>query len=89
MAPKNHRLCISCRKTVHRDELWRIVRTHGDRTIQLDTGMGRSAYVCPNRQCLTLAQKKNRLGRVLKAAVPSAIYQTLEKRLSEEGQSKL
>lgn len=82
MAKKNYRLCISCRKTVHRDELWRIVRTAGDHHIQLDEGMGRSAYLCPTRACLSAAKKKNRLGRVLRTAVPPKIYQVLEQRLA-------
>jgi uncharacterized protein len=49
--------------------------------VQLDMGMGRSAYLCPQADCLKLAQKKNRLGRALKAPVPDALFQTLEQRL--------
>ncbi|MEM9087144.1 MAG: YlxR family protein [Cyanobacteria bacterium P01_F01_bin.53] len=81
MAEKNHRLCVSCRKTVHRDQLWRIVRNHENHQVQLDEGMGRSAYICPNQHCLSAAQKKNRLGRVLRTNVPPEIYQALEQRL--------
>ncbi|MGB3297351.1 MAG: YlxR family protein [Phormidesmis sp.] len=83
MAKKNHRLCISCRKLVHRDELWRVVRTFPERHIQLDIGMGRSAYLCPQAGCLEAAQKKNRLGRVLKAPVPAEVFQRLENRLGD------
>ena len=83
MAEKNHRLCASCRKVAHRDQLWRIVRTFPEHHIQLDTGIGRSAYLCPRAECLEAAQKKNRLGRVLKAPVPAAIFQALERRLVE------
>lgn len=46
--------------------------------------MGRSAYLCPTQDCLKVAQRKNRLGRSLKAAVPDRIYQVLWERLSEE-----
>ncbi len=81
MAEKNHRLCVSCRQVVHRDRLWRIVRTAPDHTVQLDTGMGRSAYLCPTPECLQLAQKKNRLGRLLRSPIPPEIFQTLENRL--------
>ncbi len=79
---KNYRCCISCRKAAPKAEFWRIVRCHADRTIQLDEGMGRSAYLCPTADCLKLAQKKKRLGRSLRAAVPDEIYQTLAGRLS-------
>jgi uncharacterized protein len=82
MAEKNHRLCISCRKVMHRDQLWRIVRTFPEHHIQLDTGMGRSAYLCPQAECLQKVQKKNRLGRVLKAPIPIEIFQDLENRLT-------
>lgn len=83
MAEKNHRLCLSCRKTAHRDMFWRVVRTFPEKRIQLDTGMGRSAYLCPQASCLGAAQKKNRLGRILRAPIPSEIYQALERRLNE------
>ncbi|MEL6468705.1 MAG: YlxR family protein [Cyanobacteria bacterium J06623_4] len=84
MAPKNHRLCISCRRTAHRDLLWRVVRTFPEHRIQLDGGMGRSAYLCKRAACLSAARKKNRLGRVLKAPVPAEIYEQLEARLATE-----
>ncbi|MGC1308450.1 MAG: YlxR family protein [Phormidesmis sp.] len=89
MAEKNHRLCISCRKTMHRDQLLRIVRTSRDHRIQLDEGMGRSAYLCPTAACLKAAQKKNRLDRVLRSPVPTEIYQALEERIvaRKEGQA--
>ena len=81
MAPKNHRLCVSCRKTLHKDDLWRIVRTSPNRVIQIDEGMGRSAYVCPTEECVQAMQKKNRLGRVLRSPIPPHIFQSLESRL--------
>ncbi len=80
----NHRRCISCRKVAPKEAFWRVIRVHPDQSIQLDQGMGRSAYICPNVECLKLAQKKNRLGRALRASVPDAIYQTLEQRLANQ-----
>ena len=81
MAPKNYRLCISCRKTADRNQLWRVVRTFPDRQVQLDTGMGRSAYLCQTSECLKIAQKKDRLSRALRAKVSANIYQALAARL--------
>lgn len=66
----------------HRDQLWRIVRTYPDRHVQLDTGMGRSAYLCPQESCLRAAQRKNRLGRILNVQIPSDIYKVLQSRLA-------
>lgn len=79
----NLRRCISCRKVAPKSHFWRIVRLHPNHAIELDTGMGRSAYLCPQPDCLRLAQKKHRLGRALKVSqVPDGIYQKLWQRLS-------
>ncbi|MBD1938366.1 YlxR family protein [Microcoleus sp. FACHB-68] len=78
----NYRRCISCRRVAHKNDLWRIVRVFPSHQLQLDLGMGRSAYLCSNESCLSAAQKKNRLGRALKASVPIEIYQILWQRLS-------
>ena len=93
MALKLHRRCVSCQCIAMRDTLWRVVRTiastdeHSNKTeikqfqIQLDNGMGRSAYVCKKLDCLQLAQKKNRLGRSLRTHIPSEIFDILKSRL--------
>lgn len=83
----NQRRCISCRKVAPKHEFWRVVRVHPTHEIQLDRGMGRSAYLCPRADCLKMARKKNRLGRVLKAPVSQEIYQVLQQRLSSENAS--
>ncbi|MBW4433734.1 MAG: YlxR family protein [Pelatocladus maniniholoensis HA4357-MV3] len=79
----NYRRCISCRKVGIKNEFWRIVRVFPSRQVQLDEGMGRSAYICPNMSCLSAAQKKNRLGRSLHASVPETLYKTLLQRLAQ------
>ncbi|ACK66712.1 protein of unknown function DUF448 [Rippkaea orientalis PCC 8801] len=79
----NYRRCISCRKVAPKQAFWRIVRVYPSQEVQLDHGMGRSAYLCPEKSCLDNATKKNRLGRTLKASVPPTIYQSLWERLEE------
>jgi uncharacterized protein len=78
----NYRRCLSCRKIALKEEFWRIVRVFPSGKVQLDEGMGRSAYICPSVNCLGVAQKKNRLGRALRVPVPDDIYQGLWKRLA-------
>jgi uncharacterized protein len=78
---KNHRRCVSCRRVADRAEFWRVVANYPSQNVQIDMGMGRSAYLCPRETCLVAAQKKNRLGRALKAAVSEEIYQQLASRL--------
>lgn len=82
MVERNYRRCVSCRKLAPKQTFWRVVRVFSSKTVQLDEGMGRSAYLCPHASCLQAAQKKNRLGRSLKAAVPEDLYHTLWQRLS-------
>ncbi|MEB3826771.1 YlxR family protein [Phormidium sp. CCY1219] len=79
---QNYRRCISCRQVAPKNAFWRVVRVYPSHQVQLDKGMGRSAYLCPTASCLKAAQKKNRLGRSLKAPVPPELYETLWQRLS-------
>jgi predicted RNA-binding protein YlxR (DUF448 family) len=78
----NYRCCASCRKIAPKEAFWRVVRLYPSHQVQLDRGMGRSAYLCREAECLKAAQKKNRLGRSLKAPVSDELYQTLWQRLA-------
>jgi hypothetical protein len=79
---KNHRRCLSCRKVAPKESFWRIVRVYPSQQVQLDWGIGRSAYICPQASCLMAACQKNRLGRALKASVPDRVHQCLWERLA-------
>lgn len=93
---KLHRRCVSCQCVAIRDRFWRVVRVpiapqENDQDIkentakvfqiQLDQGMGRSAYLCQKLECLQIAQKKNRLGRSLRTAIAPEIFDILKSRL--------
>ncbi|MFM7427567.1 MAG: YlxR family protein [Elainella sp.] len=80
MAPVLRR-CVSCRQLNDRSTFWRVVRLFDSHQVQLDQGMGRSAYLCPQASCLQMAQKKERLGRALKTKVSTELYQMLWQRL--------
>ena len=82
MMQKNYRRCVSCRRLGPKESFWRIIKIASDHKIELDRGMGRSAYLCPNIDCLTQAKSKNRLSTSLKTKVPDRIYQNLKERLS-------
>jgi uncharacterized protein len=81
MSP-NYRRCVSCRQVAPKSEFWRIVRIAHSTTVVLDQGMGRSAYLCPHADCLRVAQRKNRLGRALKAPIPEVLWDSLWQRLN-------
>jgi uncharacterized protein len=81
---KLERRCVSCQKIAPRDEFWRIVRlpNHAQQDhVQLERGMGRSAYICRTLECLQQAQKKNRLGRSLRTNIAPEIFAQLQARL--------
>lgn len=82
---KNDRRCLSCRRVAPKEEFLRIVRAYPSQTIQLDKGMGRSAYICPLSSCLKTAQHKNRLARALKAKVPPCVYDQLWEKINTRG----
>ncbi|WNC28852.1 YlxR family protein [Thermosynechococcus sp. PKX82] len=75
------RRCVSCGRLADRSEFWRIVRCWPDQKLQLDRGMGRSAYLCPTAECLKVAKQKKRLARSLRCPIPEDIFTTLAARL--------
>ncbi len=74
------RRCVACRQLKNRAELWRVVRLASG-GLALDGGMGRSAYLCPDPECLGEARRHRRLQRSLRCAVEEAILHSLEARL--------
>ena len=80
----NYRRCISCSKTAPKESFWRVVRIYPEGQITIGQGMGRSAYICPQEDCVQQAGYKKRLSRALKATVPEYIYQNLQERLAKE-----
>jgi hypothetical protein len=83
------RRCVSCRELHDRRHLWRLIRQAGDGSVTLDSGMGRSAYVCRRSACLDEARRRRRLQRALRVPVPDAILDLLVERLSLEGDPPL
>ena len=74
------RRCVACRALKDRRQLWRVIR-QADGTIDLERGMGRSAYLCPVQACLEEARRRKRLQRALRCRVSDSIIATLETRL--------
>lgn len=78
------RQCVGCGEMKPKNELVRVVKT-SEGEISLDrTGKknGRGAYICDSAACLAKAQKARRFERAFSSAVPSEVYETLEKELS-------
>ena len=82
----NHRTvlrqCVACKKLLDRRQLWKVTRDKKD-GIVLDNGMGRSAYLCPNENCIEESLRRKRLQKALRCQVPSSVIEVLQKRLKE------
>ncbi len=79
------RKCIGCGEMKNKKELIRIIRTPEDEITVDATGKknGRGAYICCSKDCLSKAIKTKGLERSLKISIPTEIYASLEKELSE------
>jgi hypothetical protein len=82
---KPMRMCVGCQEMKPKKELVRIVRTPED-TIEIDyTGKksGRGAYICPQQECLVLAEKGKRLEKSFKQKIGSEVYEILKQELNK------
>ena len=75
------RRCVACRKLLDRSHFWRVIRDHKDGII-LDSGMGRSAYICRTKECLEEARRRKRLNKALRCQVPESVLTVLDERVS-------
>ena len=81
------RQCVGCQEMKSKKEMLRVLKTAEDEIVLDATGRknGRGAYLCFSKECLAKARKNIGLERSLKMAMPSAVYDSLEKELDELG----
>lgn len=77
-------MCVGCQEMKNKKEMIRVIRTSEEEFVLDATGKknGRGAYLCPNQECLNQAIKHRGLERSFKQAIPSAVYESLEKEMS-------
>ena len=77
------RQCVGCQEMKSKKEMLRVLKTAEDEIVLDATGRknGRGAYLCFSKECLAKARKNKGLERSLKMAIPSAVYDSLEKEL--------
>ena len=75
------RICISCRKTYNRKNLFKITKDykHG---IMFDSGIGRSAYICKSKECYSDAKIKKKLQKALKTSLDPEFIEIFEKEMT-------
>ena len=72
------RICISCRKTYDRKNLFKITKDHNQGII-FQKGMGRSAYICKSKKCYSDSKIKKKLQKALKTPLEPEIIDIFEK----------
>ena len=75
------RLCISCRKTYDRQDLFKITKDH-NQGIMFQRGMGRSAYICNSKNCYSDSKIKKKLQKALKTSLEPEFIEIFEKEIT-------
>ena len=69
------RTCIGCKRKGEQSSFLRVSRESGGRVVLFENGLGRvgrSAYFCPDGECIELGMSKERLARALKCVLSEA-----------------
>ena len=75
------RICISCRETYDRNNLFKITKDH-IKGIMFQQGMGRSAYICKSKKCYSDSKIKKKLQKALKTILETEFIEIFEKEIS-------
>ena len=75
------RRCVACRKLFNREQLLKVTRDYQDGVV-LEGGMGRSAYLCRNEDCLEESCRRKRLQKALRCQVPISVVEALKERIN-------
>ena len=79
------RKCVGCGEMKPKKELIRVLRTEENEFVLDTTGKknGRGAYLCMSKDCFEKAVKSKWLEMSFKQAIPTEVYDRLEKEMSE------
>ena len=75
------RICISCRKTYDRKNLFKITNDY-KLGIMFHKGTGRSAYICKSRNCYKDSKIKKKLQKALKTTFQPEFFENFEKEIA-------
>ena len=75
------RICISCRKTLDRNNLINITKDH-KQGILFQKGMGRSAYICNSKKCHSDSKIKKKLQKALKTSLEPEFFDIFKKEIA-------
>jgi len=75
------RICISCRKTYDRKNLFKITNDH-KQGMMFYKGIGRSAYICKSKKCYSDSKIKKKLQKALKTSLRPEFIEIFEKEIT-------
>ena len=75
------RICISCRKTYNRKDLFKVTKDH-KQGIMIQKGIGRSAYICKSNKCYSDSKIKKKLQKALKTYLEPEFLEIFEKEIT-------
>ena len=75
------RICISCRKTYDRKNLFKITKDHQQGIIFYE-GMGRSADICKSKKCFLDSKIKKKLQKALRTCLENEFIDIFEKEIT-------
>ena len=79
MHEKKERRCVACRQSRQQQEMLRVAKIAGEFELDLNQKKGgRGAYVCKNKECITLTLKKRLFNKSFKCNLPQELYSKLE-----------
>ena len=75
------RICISCKKTYDRKDLFKITKDH-KQGIMIQRGIGRSAYICKSNKCYSDSKIKKKLQKALKTSLEPEFLEIFAKEIT-------
>ena len=75
------RMCIACRKTYDRKNLFKITKDY-KQGILFQNGIGRSAYICKSKKCYLNSKVKKKLQKALKTSLEPEFIDIFEKEIT-------
>ena len=75
------RICISCKKTYDRKDLFKITKGH-KQGIMIQRGIGRSAYICKSNKCYSDSKIKKKLQKALKTSLEPEFLEIFAKEIT-------
>ncbi len=78
------RMCSGCRNMFEKSKLIRVILKDNELLIDdKKKELCRGIYLCKNKECILLSQKRKVFSNILKAKVPYEFFEELEKRIGK------